>query len=40
MQRPAGVPTPGEMLQALTEGSIDGAHYDRELPAGHRVTLY
>ncbi len=38
--RPAGVPTPGAMLQALTEASIDGAQYDRELSARQRATLY
>ena len=39
-QRPDGVPTAGEMLQALTGGSIDGASYDRELPDRQRRTLY
>ncbi|MEJ8836837.1 pyridoxamine 5'-phosphate oxidase family protein [Ramlibacter sp. AN1133] len=38
--RPAGVPTAGEILQALTEGAIDGAAYDAELPARQRTTLY
>lgn len=40
MERPDGVPSPGEMLQALTQGGIDGASYDRELPARQRTTLY
>jgi PPOX class probable FMN-dependent enzyme len=34
------VPTPGQMLEALTEASIDGAAYDRELPERQRTTLY
>ncbi|WP_227494396.1 pyridoxamine 5'-phosphate oxidase family protein [Ramlibacter pallidus] len=38
--RPAGVPSPGEMLQALTAGGIDGERYDQELPARQRNTLY
>jgi hypothetical protein len=37
-QRP--VPTPGAVLGALTEGSFDGASYDRELPERQRATLY
>jgi hypothetical protein len=40
MARPAGVPTAGEMLQALTEGGIDGERYDSELPGRQRTTLY
>lgn len=39
-ERPAGVPTAGEMLQALTEGGIDGERYDEELPGRQRATLY
>lgn len=39
-ERPAGVPTAGEMLQGLTQGGIDGARYDAELPARQRTTLY
>ncbi|MFC5496773.1 pyridoxamine 5'-phosphate oxidase family protein [Caenimonas terrae] len=39
-ERPAGVPTAGEMLQALTAGGIDGQRYDVELPARQRATLY
>ena len=35
-----GVPTAGEMLQALTDAAIDGAQYDRELPARQQKTLY
>lgn len=38
--RPGGVPSAGEMLQALTQGGIDGANYDRELPARQQATLY
>ena len=34
------VPTPGEMLEALTRASIDGATYDRDLPERQRTTLY
>jgi PPOX class probable FMN-dependent enzyme len=38
--RPSGVPTAGEMLHALTQGSIDATQYDEGLPARHRATLY
>jgi PPOX class probable FMN-dependent enzyme len=34
------VPTPGEMLEALTQAAIDGATYDRDLPERQRTTLY
>ena len=34
------VPSPGTMLQSLTDARIDGAAYDRELPARQRSTLY
>ena len=34
------VPTPGELLSALTESAFDGETYDRELPARQRATLY
>ncbi len=37
---PRPVPTPGQMLEALTQSSIDGAAYDRELPQRQRTTLY
>jgi len=37
-QRP--VPTPGAMLEALTQAAIDGAAYDRDLPERQRNTLY
>ena len=37
-QRP--VPTPGQMLAALTKDGIDGAAYDRDLPARVKTTLY
>jgi PPOX class probable FMN-dependent enzyme len=40
VQRPAGVPTAGEMLAALTAGGIDAQRYDKELPARQRTTLY
>jgi uncharacterized protein len=36
----ATVPTAGEMLAALTANAIDGAAYDRALPARQRDTLY
>lgn len=38
--RPAGVPSAGEMLQALTSGGIDGGQYDAELPERQRRSLY
>lgn len=34
------VPTPGQMLGALTLGGIDGAAYDQALPARQASTLY
>lgn len=34
------VPTPGAILEALTESAIDGAKYDRELPGRQQSTLY
>jgi uncharacterized protein len=34
------VPTAGTILAALTDSSIDGEQYDRELPERHRSTLY
>ena len=37
---PRPVPTPGAMLEALTQAAIDGATYDRELPERQRKTLY
>lgn len=37
-QRP--VPTAGQMLAALTKDGIDGAAYDRDLPARVKTTLY
>ena len=37
---PRPVPTPGEMLEALTQAAIDGANYDRDLPERQRTTLY
>jgi PPOX class probable FMN-dependent enzyme len=42
--RPAGaprpVPTAGEMLAALTDGTVGGAAYDAALPERQRATLY
>lgn len=38
--RPADVPTAGEMLQALTEGGIDGQQYDQALPQRQSTSLY
>nr|WP_028605477.1 pyridoxamine 5'-phosphate oxidase family protein [Ottowia thiooxydans] len=38
--RPAGVPSAGEMLQALTSGGIDGEQYDQALPARQSTSLY
>ena len=37
---PRPVPTPGEILEALTQASIDGATYDRDLPERQHTTLY
>ena len=37
---PRPVPTPGEILEALTQAAIDGATYDRELPERQGTTLY
>jgi PPOX class probable FMN-dependent enzyme len=34
------VPSAGTILAALTDAGIDGAAYDRELPARQRATLY
>ncbi|HWI81104.1 pyridoxamine 5'-phosphate oxidase family protein [Ramlibacter sp.] len=34
------VPSAGAVLEALTEGAIDGRRYDQELPARQRATLY
>lgn len=39
-ERPTGVPTPGDILQALTAGEVDGAGYDAALPGRQRETLY
>jgi uncharacterized protein len=36
----ARVPSPGAILQALTDAAVDGEAYDRELPARQRATLY
>ena len=37
---PAAVPSAGDILAALTDGSLGGAAYDAELPARQRATLY
>lgn len=37
---PRPVPTPGEMLEALTQATIDGTAYDRDLAERQRTTLY
>ena len=34
------LPSPGTILQALSDGSMDGETYDRELPERQRSTLY
>ncbi len=36
----AAVPTPGAILEALTECAIDSASYDQDLPARPKATLY
>ena len=38
--RPAGVPSAGEILGALTQGAIDAPAYDAELGLRQRTTLY
>lgn len=35
-----GVPTPGQMLEELSRGGIDGQRYDLELPERQAKTLY
>lgn len=37
---PASLPTPGDMLAALTDGREGGASYDRELPVRTAETLW
>jgi uncharacterized protein len=39
-QQLSAVPTAGAMLNVLTASEIDGATYDKELPARQRATLY
>jgi PPOX class probable FMN-dependent enzyme len=39
VERPA-VPSAGAILEALTNASINGEEYDRDLPARQRETLY
>jgi PPOX class probable FMN-dependent enzyme len=34
------VPTPGSIVESLTNSEIDGATYDKELPARQKSTLY
>lgn len=34
------VPTPGAILQSLTDSEVDGSSYDRDLPARQKSTLY
>lgn len=34
------VPTPGAIVEALTNSEVDGATYDRELPGRQKSTLY
>jgi hypothetical protein len=34
------VPTPGQILEALTQAEIDGSAYDQALPQRIRDTLY
>ncbi len=36
----AAIPSPGRILEAITEAQIDGAKYDRELPDRQRDSLY
>jgi len=36
----ASLPSPGAMLSALTQSAIDGAAYDRDLPARVKTSLY
>ena len=34
------IPSPGKILEAITDAQIDGGKYDRELPERQRDTLY
>jgi hypothetical protein len=34
------VPTPGQIMEALTHAKIDGQQFDAELPARQKATLY
>jgi hypothetical protein len=36
----AGLPTPGQMLAALTDGTVGGADYDRAWPERARASLW
>jgi PPOX class probable FMN-dependent enzyme len=40
LQRPAAVPTAGEMLAALSEGEVGGQAYDDALAERQRASLY
>lgn len=37
---PGTLPTPGQVLEGISQQRIDGAEYDRELPARVKTTLY
>jgi len=37
---PPAVPSAGSILEALTDGAIEGRGYDEQLPARQRATLY
>ncbi|GAB4061096.1 hypothetical protein [Uliginosibacterium sediminicola] len=37
---PAGVPTVGRIIAAISGGDFDGEAYDQTLPARQRSTLY
>jgi uncharacterized protein len=37
---PAALPTPGEMLAALSDGAVGGAGYDREWPERAAATMW
>jgi len=39
-ERPAGLPSPGTILAALSNAEIGGELYDSELPARQRASLY
>lgn len=37
---PTGLPTPGELLSATSDGAVDGEKYDRDLPQRLLTTMY